>query len=81
VSAPYVYRNKLRKTVRLSRKTSTCGGWQARRPQIPVASPKTGTWTVQFDQSKKYFNARKPNSGLRTVFVLLDIIVTLVPRN
>jgi hypothetical protein len=81
VYAHYVYRNKLRKTVRLARKTSPCGAWQARRPQIPVERAQTGTWTVQFDQSKRYRDARKPNSGLSSVFVLIDISVTLVPQD
>jgi hypothetical protein len=81
VYAHYVDKKKLRKTVRLAGKTSDCGAWQARRPQIPVADAKPGTWTVQFDQSKKYRDARKPNSGLRSVFVLIDISVTLVPQN
>jgi hypothetical protein len=81
VYAHYVYKKKLRKTVRLAGNTSDCGAWQARRPQIPVEDARPGTWTVQFDQSKKYRDARKPNSGLRSVFVLIDISVTLVPRN
>jgi hypothetical protein len=81
VYAHYVFKKKLRKTVRLARKTSECGAWQARRPQIPVEDASPGIWTVQFDQSKKYRDARKPNSGLRSVFVLIDISVTLVPRN
>jgi hypothetical protein len=81
VYAHYVYKGKVRKTVRLARRTSACGGWQARRPQIPVDDAKPGTWRVQFDQSKKYRDARKPNSGLRSVFVLINISVTLVPQD
>jgi len=81
VYAHYVYKNKVRKTVRLAGKTCACGGWRVKRPQIPVDEPKTGTWTVQFDQSKKYIDATKPNSGLASVFVLIRISVTLVPTS
>jgi hypothetical protein len=81
VYAHYVYKGKVRKTVRMARRKSPCGRWEARRPQIPVDDPKTGTWTVQFDQSKRYRNAQDPNSGLRSVFVLIRISVTLVPGN
>jgi hypothetical protein len=81
VYAHYVYKGKLRKTVRMARKKSTCGGWRARRPQIPVNDPKTGNWIVQFDQSKRYRDARDPSSGLQSVFVLIRISVSLVPTN
>ena len=81
VYAHYVYKNTLRKTVRMARKTTACGGWTAHRPQIPVRDAKAGTWIVQFDQSKRYRDARRPDSGLKSVFVLIKISVTLVPRN
>jgi hypothetical protein len=80
VYAHYIFKKKLRKTVRMVRRTSTCGGWTARKPQIPVDNPKPGTWTVQFDQSKKYIDATKPNNTLDSVFVRLGISVTLVPQ-
>jgi hypothetical protein len=80
VYAHYVYKGKLKKTVRMAREASTCGGWRARRPQIPVADPKTGNWIVQFDQSKRYRDATDPNSGLQSVFVLIRISVSLVPQ-
>jgi hypothetical protein len=78
VYAHYVLKNKIRKTVRMARKTGTCGSWSARKPQIPVNEPKPGTWIVQFDQSKRYIDAAKPGSGLDSVFVRLEISVTLV---
>jgi hypothetical protein len=78
VYAHYVFKNKVRKTVRIARKTSTCGGWLAHKPQIPVKEPKPGLWTVQFDQSKRYRDGTNPNSGLNSVFVRLGISVTLV---
>jgi hypothetical protein len=80
VYAHYIYKKKLRKTVRMVRKTGTCGGWTTRKPQIPINEPKPGTWTVQFDQSKKYIDATKPNNTLESVFVRLGISVTLVPQ-
>jgi hypothetical protein len=80
VYAHYVFKNKVRKTVRMARKTGACGSWSARKPQIPVNDPKPGLWTVQFDQSKRYIDATNPNSTLDSVFVRLGISVTLVPR-
>jgi hypothetical protein len=80
VYAHYVYRNKLRKTVRMARKTTDCGDWTSHRRQIPVDDPGQGNWIVQFDQSKKFRDARKPNSGLKSVFVLIRITVSLVPQ-
>ena len=80
VYAHYVYKKKVRKTVRMARKTGTCGGWKARRPQIQIDDPKPGLWNVQFDQSKRYIDATKPNSTLESVFVRLGISVTLVRR-
>jgi hypothetical protein len=80
VYAHYVYKGKVRKTVRMVRKTGTCGAWTAHKRQIPVRNPKQGLWTVQFDQSRKYVNATKPGNTLDSVFVRLNISVTLVRR-
>jgi hypothetical protein len=77
VFAHYVFKNKLRKTVRMARKTGTCGAWSARKRQIPVNDPKPGLWTVQFDQSKRYF---ADVTQIPSVFVRLGISVTLVPQ-
>jgi hypothetical protein len=77
VFAHYVFKNKLRKTVRMARKTGTCGAWSAHKRQIPVNEPKPGLWTVQFDQSNRYIaDATK----IPSVFVRLGISVTLVPQ-
>jgi hypothetical protein len=78
VYAHYIFKNKVRKTVRMARKTGTCGAWSARKPQIPVKNPKPGMWTVQFDQSKRFRDGADPASGLTSVFVRLAISVTLV---
>jgi hypothetical protein len=76
VFAHYVYGGKLKRTVRMARRTGVCGTWSARRPQIPVTKPKPGLWTVQFDQVRKYRNGTK--GGLKSVYVRLGINVRLV---
>jgi hypothetical protein len=74
VYAHYLYKGKLRKTVRMAREPSTCGGFTARRRQIPVRRPGLGIWTIQFDQSKR-FPATTP-----VVYVRLAIRVRLERR-
>jgi hypothetical protein len=77
VYAHYLYKGKVRRTVRMARSPGTCGTWRKRARQIPVDEPGTGTWTVQFDQSREY---RRPGSpALTGVYVRLRINVTLVP--
>ena len=49
VYAHYVYRGRLRETVRMGRPRGPCGTFSARRRQIPVRA-RTGIWMVQFDQ-------------------------------
>jgi hypothetical protein len=73
--AHYIHNGKLRKTVRMARRPrGDCGGFRARRRQIPVKDPKLGTWTVQFDQSRRLRDpAVEP-----IVFVRLDIELRLV---
>ena len=78
VYAHYVYKGKLRKTVRMARNLTDCGGWTSHRPQIPVRDAKLGRWIVQFDQSKRFRDARDPNSGLQSVFVLIRIRVSSI---
>jgi hypothetical protein len=74
VYAHYVYGGKVRKTVKMSGDPNTCGEWKKRARQIPVSNPKTGLWIVQFDQLKKY---REPGPGFPSVFVQLEISVTI----
>ena len=73
--AHYVYKGKVRKTVRMARKPrGGCGGFEARRRQIPVDEPGLGNWTIQFDQSKRFKDpALEP-----IVFVRLGIRIRLV---
>jgi hypothetical protein len=77
VYAHYIFRNKVRRTVRMAKPSGPCGDWEAHKPQIPVPHPKTGLWTVQFDQSRKF--VAPPN--VPSVYVRLTISVTRVfPR-
>ena len=55
VWAHYVYRNRVRKTVRLARRPAgPCGTFAVRRRQIPIKRPRTGQWTLQVDQQRRY---------------------------
>jgi hypothetical protein len=75
--AHYVYKGKLRKTVRMARRPrGDCGGFKARRRQIPVDRPGLGSWTIQFDQSRRL----KDPAVEPIVFVRLEIRVRLVQR-
>jgi hypothetical protein len=70
VWAHYLFRGKVRKTVRLVRRIDNpCGTFSVRRRQIPIKRPQRGTWTLQVDQQKRY--SRAPDS----VFVRLAIVV------
>ena len=53
VWAHYIYRGKLRKTVKMVGRTGECGTWTTHKPQFPLRSPALGTWLVQFDQRKR----------------------------
>jgi hypothetical protein len=76
VWAHYLFRGKVRATVRLAkRSTAPCGTFSVRRKQIPVVRPHTGRWTLQIDQQKTYSPA--PD----TVFVRLEITVQRVIRS
>jgi hypothetical protein len=74
VYAHYLYKGKVRKTVRMARKTGKCGGFKARRRQIPVKNPGLGGWTIQFDQYKRF---RDP-AVTPIVYVRLEIRIRLV---
>jgi hypothetical protein len=54
VYAHYLFRGKLRKTVRLKAKAAgPCGTFTVRKRQIPLR-PRLGKWTLQVDQEKAY---------------------------
>jgi hypothetical protein len=61
VFAHYVFRDRVRKTVRLTREASACGAFKVRRSQIPVPRPKVGDWTLQIDQQRRY--SAEPDSN------------------
>jgi hypothetical protein len=66
----YLFRGKVRRTVRLARRPGgDCGTFSVRRRQIPVVRPRIGKWTLQVDQQRSY--AEAPDS----VFVRITITV------
>jgi hypothetical protein len=70
VWAHYLHKGKVRKTVRIKRRIANpCGQFSVRRKQIPIKRPKTGKWTLQVDQQRRY--SRAPDS----VFVRVTIEV------
>ncbi len=72
VYAHYVLQGELRRTVRLvAQPSGACGTFAVRRPQFPF-SPRTGRWTVQFDQRRPF----TPDAPL----VQISIDVKRVPR-
>jgi hypothetical protein len=75
VFAHYVFRGRLRKTVRLAPVVGECGRFAVRARQIPVRHPHTGQWTVDFDQRRRYAGAVPP------VRDRLIITVRRVPRS
>lgn len=54
VFAHYLFRGRLRKTVRLAPAVGECGTFAVRARQIPISHPRTGRWTVDFDQRRRY---------------------------
>jgi hypothetical protein len=58
VWAHYLYKGKVRKTVRLVRRIDNpCGLFSVKRKQIPIKHPKLGRWRLQVDQQRKYSRA------------------------
>jgi hypothetical protein len=79
VYAHYLYKGKVRRTVRLSRAPKApCGTFTAKRRQIPVKRPQTGTWTLQVDQQKRY--RRAPASVFVRVSIIVQRVFRLRPR-
>lgn len=74
VYAHYLFGGRVRKTVAFGRPNGPCGTFTVRRRQIPVRHPRTGSWTLQVDQQKRY--SRAPAS----VFVRVSIVVQRVFR-
>jgi len=69
----YVFRGRVRKTVRLAAgPASGCGTFSARGRLIPIRHPRLGRWTLQIDQQRRW--SPQPHS----VFVPVPIIVQRV---
>lgn len=55
VYAHYIYKGHSHKTVRVALPHGACGRFARRMRQFPFRhSPKVGTWTIQFDQQRRY---------------------------
>jgi len=79
VYAHYLFKGKVRRTVTLARAPrSPCGTFTARRKQIPVKRPRTGTWTLQVDQQRRY--SRAPASVFVRVSIVVQRVFRLRPR-
>jgi hypothetical protein len=72
IYAHYVFNDRVRETVRIGKPFGDCGQFSVRRRQFPFKNPRTGAWTVQFDQEQAY-NAKA------LVFTRLRIVVTRKP--
>ena len=61
VFAHYMFGSDYVKTVRLARRaTGPCGRFDVRRRQIPIANPRSGEWTIQIDQRRRYRPEPRP---------------------
>jgi hypothetical protein len=57
----YLFKGKVRKTVRLARRPAdACGTFSVKHRQIPIFRPHTGRWILQVDQQHVY--SRTPDS-------------------
>jgi len=72
IYAHYVFKDKVRKTVRIGKPFGDCGQFSVRRRQFPIKHPHTGIWMVQFDQQPTY-NPTAP------IYTRLKIVVTRKP--
>jgi hypothetical protein len=72
IYAHYVFKNRVRETVRIGKPFGDCGQFSVRRRQFPFKNPHTGNWTVQFDQEQAY----NPKA---LVFTRLKIVVSRKP--
>ena len=71
VWAHYTFDGEEQRTVRLARRsTGRCGTFDVRRRQIPIDDPRSGEWTIQIDQRRRYFPQPMP------VWVRVPVTVT-----
>lgn len=73
IYAHYVFKNRVRETVRVAGKPfGDCGQFSVRRRQFPMKKPHVGNWIVQFDQEQAY----NPNA---LAYTRLKIVVSRKP--
>ena len=72
VYAHYVFKDKVRQTVRIAKPFGDCGQFSVRRRQFPFKHPHVGAWLVQFDQQAAY----DPNAS---AYTRLKIVVSRKP--
>jgi hypothetical protein len=72
VYAHYVFKDKVRQTVRIAKPFGDCGQFSVRRRQFPFKHPHVGPWIVQFDQQAAY----DPNAS---AYARLKIVVSRKP--
>jgi len=75
VYAHYSRKHRPRRTVRIATPALPCGTFHVKRSRFPVAKPKPGPWTIQFDQQRA-FRAEPPDA----VWFALDVPVVRKPR-
>ncbi len=69
VWAHYVHNGRSRKTVQVAYPSGPCGTFDQRRLQFPFKKrPARGSWTIQFDQLRRY-NPLAPTKVLMTIKV------------
>jgi hypothetical protein len=61
VWAHYVFDDEEQRTVRLARRSrGRCGTFDIRGRQIPIDNPRSGDWTIQIDQRRRYSPTPRP---------------------
>ena len=56
----YVFHGKSRATKKIGKPEAPCGTLTVRKRFFPMSHPKTGTWTFQFDNKRKYSASNRP---------------------
>jgi hypothetical protein len=74
----YVFHGKSRATRKMGKPKAPCGTLTVRKRFFPMSHPKTGTWTFQFDNKKKYSSATRP--AIRGKVLLFNTLKSTVSR-
>jgi hypothetical protein len=61
----YVFHGKQRYSKKLGKASAPCGKIVKRTRFFPVSKPRTGIWTFQFDNHKRYSKHTAPATGFR----------------